>query len=63
MTTDRELLELAAKVAGYCVESESYAGLWVYEKGAVEDDDDGEYPLINWNPLTDAGDASRLAVS
>lgn len=47
--TDRELLELAAKAAGY-------AGHW----------DDAWYKMSNgrtgWNPLTDDGDALRLAV-
>ena len=49
--TDRELLELAAKAAGYTLR-EHYAG----------------FPLIAeelnaaWNPLTDDGDALRLAV-
>ena len=48
--TDKELLELAAKAAGY------------------EKDVDGCYfesgfpTMISWNPLTDDGDALRLAV-
>lgn len=52
MSTDRELLELAAKAAGieivgwYENDSIIYAGV---EPGA-------------WNPLTDDGDALRLAV-
>ena len=41
--TDRELLELAAKAAGYTL-------------GSTTLDDD------YWNPLTDDGDALRLAV-
>ena len=50
--TDRELLENAAKAAGYTLR-EHYAG----------------FPLIAeelnaaWNPLTDDGDALRLAVT
>ncbi len=50
MNNDRELLELAAKAAGY------------------EKDVDGCYfesgfpTMISWNPLTDDGDALRLAV-
>lgn len=49
MTTDRELLELAAKAAGY-----------EYAKH-------GGYIVVfgipgNWNPLSDDGDALRLAV-
>ena len=48
--TDKELLTLAAKAAGIDLE-------WV--------DSDGNYWLGNevpWNPLTDDGDALRLAV-
>ena len=51
--TDRELLELAAKAAGILDElewfEESYGNCWVL--GSRE-----------WNPLTDDGDALRLAV-
>lgn len=49
---DRELLELAAKAAGYDVdwkEDGFYFGL-------------GTYTPKYWNPLTDDGDALRLAV-
>ena len=61
MSTDRELLELAARAAGIKVES------WVFEsddpkfQGAWLNDDEfsGEGW---WNPLTDDGDALRLAV-
>ena len=49
MTTDRELLELAAKAAGY-----EYAKHGGY---IVVDGIPG-----NWNPLSDDGDALRLAV-
>lgn len=45
--TDRELLELAAKAAGY----------WSTEFNCVAD-----LPHLGWNPLTDDGDALRLAV-
>ena len=46
--TDRELLELAAKAAG---QERSVAGdLWSNARGTL------------WNPLTDDGDALRLAV-
>lgn len=51
--TDRELLELAAKAAGIVGEHDHY-GIWVigsYEQGGTF-----------WNPLTDDGDALRLAV-
>lgn len=52
--TDRELLELAAKAAGIDVNE-------THQK------DDGTYVFYaprkpNWNPLTDDGDALRLAV-
>ena len=46
---DRELLELAAKAAGY--EYKKHSGCVVVE-GIPK----------NWNPLTDDGDALRLAV-
>lgn len=45
MSTDRELLELAAKAAGY----------WNYTYNCYEGP-------VSWNPLTDDGDAFRLAV-
>jgi hypothetical protein len=48
--TDRELLELAAKVAEI-----EYDGI------AAKDIYSGHY-VIPWNPLTDDGDALRLAV-
>lgn len=55
---DRELLELAAKAAGYgallfCPTSRT-DGFY-----SVEETDGG--PLKRWNPLTDDGDALRLA--
>ena len=52
MTNDRELLELAAKAAGYNVIYFDNPSL----KRFI--DSDGE----EWNPLTDDGDALRLAV-
>ncbi len=45
--TDRELLEAAAKSAGY----------W-----AAEFNCPANLPHKNWNPLTDSGDAFELAV-
>lgn len=48
--TDRELLELAAKASGELTES------WYGNKNYI----DGM--LSRWNPLTDDGDALRLAV-
>jgi hypothetical protein len=64
--TDREMLELAAKAAGIWVGDDDFAdpidrkyvdsmGLWVHV-GNLEDM--GQW----WNPLTDDGDALRLAV-
>lgn len=47
MTTDRELLEAAARAAGY----------WVAEFNCP-----ANLPRPDWNPLTDDGDALRLAV-
>ena len=64
--TDRELLELAAKAAGieYDVEaskphpvSKAFWGLWLVIHG-----EPSEYQRRNWNPITDDGDALRLAV-
>ena len=55
--TDRELLELAAKAAGY-----DFA--W-YCRGANNPNGIPNVPFANgheWNPLTDDGDALRLAV-
>jgi hypothetical protein len=49
--SDRELLEAAAKAAGYQLSSVSEM-IW--------SDTLGEFVL--WNPLTDDGDALRLAV-
>lgn len=61
MNNDRELLELAAKAIGHGLE-------WV----SVKHDDEPEPRLVTknpywfnwpkWNPLTDDGDALRLAV-
>lgn len=54
--TDRELLDMAAKAAGIKV------------KGIYEDEDTLQIkpgpgmPPARWNPLTDDGDALRLAV-
>ena len=53
--TDRELLELAAKAAGYTIEVNGhdingYDWYWCHQIAN------------NWNPLTNDGDALRLAV-
>jgi len=61
MKTDRELLELAAKAAGITLR-------WI--QGPNDDEcihpirrrDDGMCE-VDWNPLTDDGDALRLAVA
>ena len=67
MKTDRELLELAAKAAGieYDVEaskphptSGAWFGLWLVIHG-----EPNEFTRRRWNPLTDDGDALRLAVN
>ena len=64
--TDKELLELAALAAGieYDAEaskphpvSKAFWGLWLVIHG-----EPSEYQRRNWNPLTDDGDALRLAV-
>jgi hypothetical protein len=49
--TDRELLELAAKAAGITGVWDSYANVFVPTHGR-----------LTWSPLTDDGDALRLAV-
>ena len=59
MSTDRELLRLAAKATGLLVQGEEsrlghFTGLSIRE-----DDNPGGY---RWNPLEDDGDALRLAV-
>lgn len=54
--TDRELLELAAKAAG--IKYHSYVDHELYGRGI----NIGEVDVPLWNPLTDDGDALRLAV-
>ena len=51
---DRELLELAAKAAGYKA-TDIFCGHFV-----VQRQDDGVFE--DWNPMEDDGDALRLAV-
>jgi hypothetical protein len=54
MMTDKELLELAAKAAGYTVAyHERVGGNYMVVK---------ELNSARWNPLTDDGDALRLVV-
>ena len=50
--TDQELLQLSAKAAGYYY-------VWRPYGGSIESTSEGSKP---WNPLTDDGDALRLAV-
>lgn len=60
--TDHNLLELAAKAAGYKVHDDpNFNTFWVHPEGAVIDFY-GELPIVKWNPLKDDGDALRLAV-
>lgn len=55
VSEDRELLELAAKAAGIVVvDRSSPVSLYVEGRGA--------FGGVRWNPLTDDGDALRLAV-
>ena len=54
-TTDRELLILAAKAAGYKL-LDMADGVSFYHINT------GGFDKENWNPLTDDGDALRLAV-
>lgn len=61
MSADRELLELAAKAAGINLwwDGESPKELVHHWSGNPEDGgEERDYP---WNPLTDDGDALRLA--
>ena len=53
MKTDRELLELAAKAAGISFFLDSYGRVMQMRAGLMP---------APWNPLTDDGDALRLAV-
>lgn len=55
MMNDKELLELAAKAAGYSLHIWGAKG----EENVVRVDEEAHY---RWNPLTDDGDALRLAV-
>jgi hypothetical protein len=57
--SDRELLELAAKAAGYDYECTSHTGYPEDEQHQIRS---ASGSLIDWNPLTDDGDALRLAV-
>lgn len=52
--TDRELLEAAARAAGYRFDSTNPFEIAQEHKGGTN--------WIEWNPLTDDGDALRLAI-
>jgi hypothetical protein len=58
--TDRELLELAAKAAGIELDWDIPINSNTPWRMSGEDEDRG--PADLWNPLTDDGDALRLAV-
>lgn len=52
MSTDRELLEFAAKAAGYKIIAHANdRGFWIHGMGD------------EWNPLSDDGDALRLSAN
>lgn len=56
--TDRELLELAAKAAGYGVQWDADEScFWGYYPAEIRDVD------CPWNPLTDDGDSLRVAAT
>lgn len=62
--SDRELLEAAAKAAGieltkWCAE---FPGGGVYLRRVVPEPPEPFSKELSWNPLTDDGDALRLAV-
>lgn len=58
MKTDRELLELAARAAGY-LETASIQDGYGFIALAVMDED-GDWTGKEWNPLQGDGDAQRL---
>lgn len=62
--TDRELLELAAKAAGLTVEWREWVTSRVAAFGTIKHTKQSGFWLDGkqWNPLTDDGDALRLAV-
>jgi hypothetical protein len=69
MTTDKELLEKAARAAGYPISDGYFEEAtapngwwgWAYIDGSGEPPNDSAWTEL-WNPLTDDGDALRLAV-
>lgn len=61
MNTDRELLELAAKAAGYSWRGFSADGKPLLNSNPNQPEPRIFCPVV-WNPITDDGDALRLAV-
>lgn len=59
--TDRELLELAAKAAEINIWPEPWGGINPTGSGVYRVNEGGN-TSFSWNPLTDDGDALRLAV-
>jgi hypothetical protein len=60
--TDKELLELAAKAAGYVITNWDYEDLYHGWMPVRRIDNENGWETTGWNPLTDDGDALRLAV-
>lgn len=58
MKTDKELLELAANAAGYKDIKHDASGFY----RVIGEHEDGTLCMTQFNPLTDDGDALRLAV-
>jgi NADH:ubiquinone oxidoreductase subunit len=66
---DRTMLELAAKAAGYPISQGYFEAAkspnawwgWIYVDGDGEPSNDSAWTEL-WNPLTDDGDALRMAV-
>lgn len=57
---DREMLEFAAKAAGYEFDEHvKKGGCWIYETTSPLNSD-GEHPIYFFNPLDDDGDCARL---
>jgi len=67
--SDKELLEAAARAAGYPFDEGHFQAAerpgawwgWVYIDGSGDPPEDSAWTEL-WNPLTDDGDALRLAV-
>lgn len=58
---NEEMLEYAAKAVGFVIDQMTWSGAWIYKFDAPTDMH-GEHPIFLWNPLSDDGDALRLAV-